>query len=112
MQTNLDVILHFFQAWGLWKDKTPLDLLDPALAESGNSIEVLRCMIIGLLCIQVDPRDRPTMMDVVLMLGMDIESLPDPKEPAFVSKTRLHSLPSSSSKPEINQLTITDLEGR
>ncbi|KVE25419.1 hypothetical protein Ccrd_023950 [Cynara cardunculus var. scolymus] len=41
-------------------------------------------MIIGLLCIQEDPPDRPTMMDVVLMLGMDIESLPDPKEPAFV----------------------------
>ncbi|KAI3728809.1 hypothetical protein L6452_17453 [Arctium lappa] len=99
-------------AWGLWKDKTPLDLLDPALAESCNSIEVLRCMIIGLLCIQEDPRDRPTMMDVVLMLGMDIESLPDPKEPAFISKTHLHSLPSSSSKSEINQLTITDLEGR
>ncbi|KAI3824731.1 hypothetical protein L1987_06202 [Smallanthus sonchifolius] len=95
-------------AWGLWKEKKPLDLLDPALAESCNSIEVLRCMIVGLLCVQEDPQDRPTMTNVLLMLGMDIENLPDPKEPAFVSKTSVHS----SSESEINQLTITEQEGR
>ncbi|XP_076918767.1 G-type lectin S-receptor-like serine/threonine-protein kinase At4g03230 [Bidens hawaiensis] len=99
-------------AWSLWKDKKPLDLLDTILAESCNSIEVLRCMIIGLLCVQEDPHDRPTMTGVLGMLGMDIESLPDPKEPAFVSKTRAQSLPSYVSESEINQLTITDVEGR
>ncbi|XP_071718616.1 G-type lectin S-receptor-like serine/threonine-protein kinase At4g03230 [Rutidosis leptorrhynchoides] len=99
-------------AWGLWKDNTPLNLLDLALAESCNSIEVLRCIVIGLLCIQEDPRDRPTMLNVVLMLGMDNESLPDPKEPAFVSKARYTSLMTSSSTSEINQLTITEEQGR
>ncbi|XP_023742013.1 G-type lectin S-receptor-like serine/threonine-protein kinase At4g03230 [Lactuca sativa] len=99
-------------AWGLWKAKRPLELVDLALVESCNSIEVLRCMIVGLLCIQEDPGDRPTMVNVVLMLGMDIESLPDPKEPAFVSKKSINRLPSSSSKSEINQLTITQEEGR
>ncbi|XP_076948708.1 G-type lectin S-receptor-like serine/threonine-protein kinase At4g03230 [Bidens hawaiensis] len=98
-------------AWGLWKDKKPLDLLDPALAESCNSIEVLRCMIIGLLCVQEDPQDGPTMTNVLLMLGMDIESFPDPKEPAFISKARAHNSPSHMTESEINQLTITD-EGR
>ncbi|KAI3698781.1 hypothetical protein L2E82_42604 [Cichorium intybus] len=99
-------------AWGLWKAKKSLDLVDATLVESCNSIEVLRCMIIGLLCIQEDPRDRPTMVNVVLMLGMDIDSLPDPKEPAFVSKRSISRLPSSSSKSEINELTITQEEGR
>ncbi|CAH1414472.1 unnamed protein product [Lactuca virosa] len=99
-------------AWGLWKAKRPLELVDLALVESCNSIEVLRCMIVGLLCIQEDPGDRPTMVNVVLMLGMDIESLPDPREPTFVSKKSIDRLPSSSSKSEINQLTITQEEGR
>ncbi|KAF5764530.1 putative protein kinase RLK-Pelle-DLSV family [Helianthus annuus] len=98
-------------AWSLWREQKPLDLLDPALAESCNSIEVLRCTIIGLLCVQEDPQDRPTMTGVLGMLGMDIESLPDPKEPAFVSKTRVRSLPSYVSESEINQLTITEVEG-
>ncbi|CAI9275602.1 unnamed protein product [Lactuca saligna] len=99
-------------AWGLWKSKKPLELVDLALVETCSSIEVLRCIIVGLLCIQEDPKDRPTMVNVVLMLGMDIESLPDPKEPAFVSKRSIDRLPSSSSKSEINQLTITQEEGR
>ncbi|KAM0054893.1 putative protein kinase RLK-Pelle-DLSV family [Helianthus debilis subsp. tardiflorus] len=99
-------------AWSLWREQKPLELLDPALAESCNSIEVLRCTIIGLLCVQEDPQDRPTMTGVLGMLGMDIESLPDPKEPAFVSKTRVRSLPSYVSESEINQLTITEVEGR
>ncbi|KAJ0693188.1 putative protein kinase RLK-Pelle-DLSV family [Helianthus annuus] len=99
-------------AWGLWKEKKPLDLLDSALAESCNSIEVLRCLIIGLLCVQEDPEDRPTMTNVLLMMGMDIESLPDPKEPAFVSKARSHSSPSYVNESEINQLTVTQQEGR
>ncbi|CAI9275601.1 unnamed protein product [Lactuca saligna] len=99
-------------AWGLWKSKRPLELVDLALVETCNSIEVLRCMIVGLLCIQEDPKDRPTMVNVVLMLGMDIESLPNPKEPAFVSKRSIDRLPLTSSKSEINQLTITQEEGR
>ncbi|KAI3502250.1 hypothetical protein L1887_30282 [Cichorium endivia] len=99
-------------AWDLWKAKTPLDLVDLALAGSCNSIEVLRCMIVGLLCVQEDPGDRPTMVNVVLMLGMDIESLPDPKEPAFVSRRRISRLPSSPGKSEITPLTISEEEGR
>ena len=96
----------------MWKDKKPVDLLDPSLAESCNSIEVIRCMIVGLLCIQEDPQDRPSMTDTVLMLGTDIESLPDPKEPAFISKKRIHSSPSYVTESEIQQLTITEVEGR
>ncbi|KAK9048351.1 hypothetical protein SSX86_032686 [Deinandra increscens subsp. villosa] len=100
-------------AWGLWKAKKPLDLLDPTLVESSNSIEVSRCMIIGgLLCVQEDPQDRPTMKGVLGMLGMDIESLPDPKEPAFISKKHVHSSPSYVSESDMNQLTITEEAGR
>ncbi|KAL8228847.1 hypothetical protein R6Q57_013747 [Mikania cordata] len=93
-------------AWGLWKENRPLNLLDTALAESCNSIEVLRCLIVGMLCVQEDPQDRPTMTGVLAMLGMDIESLPDPKEPAFVSKKRVHSSPSYATQSEINEVIL------
>nr|KAJ0214932.1 hypothetical protein LSAT_V11C300118640 [Lactuca sativa] len=54
-------------------------------------------MTVGLLCVQEDPGDRPTMVNVVLMLGIDIESFPDPKEPTFVvSRRRIRSLPPSA----------------
>lgn len=70
-------------------------------------------MTVGLLCVQEDPGDRPTMVNVVLMLGIDIESFPDPKEPTFVvSRRRIRSLPPSAGKLEINHLTITQEEGR
>ncbi|KAL8228846.1 hypothetical protein R6Q57_013746 [Mikania cordata] len=69
-------------------------------------------ILIGLLCVQEDPQDRRTMTSVLAMLGMDIESLPDPKDPAFVSKKRVRSSTSYANESEINQLTITQSEGR
>ncbi|CAI9275606.1 unnamed protein product [Lactuca saligna] len=65
------------------------------------------------LCVQEDLVDRPTMVNVVLMLGMDIGSLPDPKEPTFVvSRRRIRRLPLSAGKSKITQLTIIREEGR
>ncbi|KAI3780774.1 hypothetical protein L2E82_10764 [Cichorium intybus] len=71
-------------AWHLWKEGSPLDLMDKVLTESYNSDEVLKCVIIGLLCVQEDPDDRPTMSNVVAMLTSDIATLPEPKQPAFL----------------------------
>ena len=43
----------------------------------------MRCIHIGLLCVQEDPNDRPTMASVVLMLSSASITLPVPSEPAF-----------------------------
>ncbi|OMO99886.1 S-locus glycoprotein [Corchorus olitorius] len=92
-----------------------LDLLDQTLRESCNANEVLKCLNVGLLCVQEDPGDRPTMSQVVFMLGSEIASLPGPKQPAFVVRRCPSSRASSSSKPETfsqNELTVTLEYGR
>ncbi|KAK8471858.1 hypothetical protein PHAVU_002G049500 [Phaseolus vulgaris] len=70
-------------AWLLWKDGTPLELMDPILRESYNQNEIIRSIHIGLLCVQEDPEDRPTMATIVLMLDSNTVTLPTPKRPAF-----------------------------
>ncbi|KAI3736241.1 hypothetical protein L6452_15779 [Arctium lappa] len=103
-------------AWSLWKEDRPFELMDQKLVESSNSSEVLKCIIVGLLCVQEDPGDRPTMTNVVLMLAGDIASLPTPKQPAFVARKTMSSSSSSSYKPDQtqtnNSLTVTLQEGR
>nr|CAD1823452.1 unnamed protein product [Ananas comosus var. bracteatus] len=49
-----------------------------------RSQDVLRCIHIGLLCVQEDPSDRPSMASVVLMLSSHSVTLPAPSTPAFV----------------------------
>ena len=44
---------------------------------------MMRCIHIGLLCVQEDLNDRPTMASVVLMLSSATLTLPVPSEPAF-----------------------------
>nr|XP_043626010.1 G-type lectin S-receptor-like serine/threonine-protein kinase At4g03230 [Erigeron canadensis] len=103
-------------AWNLWKENMPFELMDQRILESCNSREVLKCIIVGLLCVQEDPGDRPTMTNVVLMLASDIASLPDPKQPAFITRKTMSSSSSSSYKPDQTQtrntLTVTLQEGR
>ncbi|KAI9123778.1 hypothetical protein K1719_005078 [Acacia pycnantha] len=70
-------------AWKLWKDGEPLKLLDPTIRESYTSNEVMRCIHIGLLCVQKDPADRPSMASIVLMLDRYSVTLPTPSQPAF-----------------------------
>ncbi|XP_054779058.1 cysteine-rich receptor-like protein kinase 10 [Prosopis cineraria] len=70
-------------AWKLWKDGEPLGLLDPIIRESCTPNEVMRCVHIGLLCVQEDPAERPTMASIVLMLDSYSVTLPTPSQPAF-----------------------------
>ncbi|XWS68546.1 hypothetical protein CRYUN_Cryun04dG0099400 [Craigia yunnanensis] len=102
-------------AWHLWKADKALDLLDRTQHESCKANELLKSLNVGLLCVQEDPSDRPTMSQVVFMLGSETASLPAPKQPAFVVRRCPSSRASSSSKPETfsqNELTVTLEYGR
>ncbi|XVE49801.1 hypothetical protein DITRI_Ditri01bG0111000 [Diplodiscus trichospermus] len=103
-------------AWRLWKDGRALDIADPALRQACNRNEFVRCVNVGLLCVQEDPSDRPTMSDVLFMLGSETASLPIPKQPAYVVRRSLSgsvSSSSSTSKQQWNtELTTTLEEGR
>ncbi|XP_015574231.2 cysteine-rich receptor-like protein kinase 10 [Ricinus communis] len=74
--------------WKHWRDGTPIDVLDPVLKDSYSRNEVLRCIQIGLLCVQEDPTDRPTMATVALMLNSFSVTLPVPQRPAFFLHSR------------------------
>uniref|UniRef100_A0A2C9VLS2 Receptor-like serine/threonine-protein kinase n=1 Tax=Manihot esculenta TaxID=3983 RepID=A0A2C9VLS2_MANES len=71
------------QIWHSWRENKPLEIVDSSLKESYPSLEVLRCIQIGLLCVQEDVRERPLMSAVVLMLSSEL-ALPSPKQPAFI----------------------------
>ncbi|KAL0001793.1 hypothetical protein SO802_015574 [Lithocarpus litseifolius] len=100
-------------AWKLWKEGKALDLMDQTIHETCNANEFLRCVNVGLLCVQEDPSDRPTMLNVVFMLGSETATLPTPKQPSYVVRRSLSSATSSTYKPEsLNELTSTIEEGR
>lgn len=101
----------------MWKEDRPLDLMDRVLLESYNSDEVLKCIIVGLLCVQEDPDDRPNMSTVVTMLTSDIATLPEPKQPAFLVRKLPSSYDSCSSsyqgQTQTNvEVTISTVQGR
>ena len=96
----------------MWKENKALELIDTTLSETCKSYEFLRCVTVGLLCVQDDPNDRPNMSNVVFMLGTETESLPSPKQPSFVVKRPLSSGASSSEPSSNNGLTNTLYQGR
>ncbi|XP_024030957.1 G-type lectin S-receptor-like serine/threonine-protein kinase At1g11410 isoform X1 [Morus notabilis] len=98
--------------WDLWRDGKALELMDSSLDESYGG-EALRCIIIGLLCVQEFAADRPTMSAVVSMLGND-SALPSPKQPAFVYKKSYTSGDPSTSEGanSIYDVTCTVVEPR
>ncbi|XP_062006996.1 cysteine-rich receptor-like protein kinase 29 isoform X2 [Rosa rugosa] len=69
-------------AWKSWREGTTSNLIDPTLT-NGSRTEIMRCIHIGLLCVQENIADRPTMTSVILMLNSHSLSLPVPSEPAF-----------------------------
>ncbi|KAL3742092.1 hypothetical protein ACJRO7_017556 [Eucalyptus globulus] len=70
--------------WEHWRRGAPLGIVDPIISESISVTEVIRCIHIGLLCIQNDKEARPAMDTIVLMLSSaDSVCLPVPEQPAF-----------------------------
>ncbi|EEF43948.1 ATP binding protein, putative [Ricinus communis] len=76
-------------AWRNWREGTSMNVIDPSL-KSGSSSEMMRCIQIGLLCVQENVADRPTMATVVLMLNSYSLTLPVPLRPAFFMHTGIH----------------------
>ncbi|XP_010427120.1 PREDICTED: cysteine-rich receptor-like protein kinase 10 [Camelina sativa] len=81
-QTDGDSDLASY-SWRIWKEGVAEELADPAIRESCEKDEVIRCIHIGLLCVQEDPADRPTMGTIVMMLCSRTMSLPIPHQPGY-----------------------------
>nr|XP_023894964.1 cysteine-rich receptor-like protein kinase 10 isoform X2 [Quercus suber] len=123
---NIEDLLSY--AWKNWKQGIVSNLVDPTLKASSTT-EIMRCIHIGLLCVQENVVDRPTMASVVLMLNSVSITLPIPSKPAFFmnSGTELNiclqgehdsrvtesdQSKGSSVQASINEVSITELSPR
>ncbi|XP_061996296.1 cysteine-rich receptor-like protein kinase 44 [Rosa rugosa] len=114
---NVEDLLSY--AWKNWRADTASNIIEPILS-SGSRTEMMRCINIGLLCVQQNIADRPTMTSVILMLTGNSLSLPVPSQPAFFmgasdfSKVvELDQAQSSSSvQKSVNEASITELSPR
>ncbi|KAG1347387.1 receptor-like serine/threonine-protein kinase SD1-8 [Cocos nucifera] len=90
-------------AWRLWTEGRCLEILDEAVGCANPESKILRCIQVALLCVQEGSEGRPTMAEVVLMLGTESALLPQPQRPGFYIATPLMERNSSSS----NEITVT-----
>jgi hypothetical protein len=93
--------------WRLWGENKVFDLMDPTLHEGCNADQFVKCVHIGLLCVQDDPKDRPTTSNVVTMLDSETGTLPTPKQPAYVPTPKQPSYVSSLSS-KVSSFRIAD----
>ena len=90
--------------------------MDPVLEEETVPRHILlRYINVGLLCVQEGADNRPSMSDIVSMLGNESVCLPSPKQPAF-SNLRSGVEPHiAQNMPEIcslNGVTLSIMEAR
>ncbi|KAK3023724.1 hypothetical protein RJ639_042734 [Escallonia herrerae] len=100
--------------WDLWREGKALEVADPSLGKSYQVHKVLRCIHIGLLCVQELANDRPSMSEVAFMLCHET-TLPSPKQPAFIFKTAnagTNSSPACVGEVSVFDTTITMVEAR
>nr|POE78572.1 cysteine-rich receptor-like protein kinase 29 [Quercus suber] len=97
-----DLLTH---AWTNWRNMTASNIIDPTLGV-GSTTEIIRCIHIGLLCVQENAANRPTMASVVLMLDSNSITLSVPSRPAFFIHRNVE--PDSQSDQSILLASIND----
>ena len=103
------------QAYDLWIDDRGTEFIDPSLDDSSSPCKIMRCMQIALLCVQENPDDRPSMLEVFTMLKNGSMAATTPKKPAFSVKADKNTGSTSASQQEIysfNDPQISQLEPR
>ncbi|KAL0403045.1 UNVERIFIED_CONTAM: G-type lectin S-receptor-like serine/threonine-protein kinase [Sesamum radiatum] len=104
--------------WKLWNEDNIEETIDVRIWSGSHRAEVVRCIHIGLLCVQELPKDRPSISAVVGMLSSDMVELPKPKQPAFVlTSSRTDTSNSSSQQSQksscsLNNVTVSVFNGR
>uniref|UniRef100_A0A5B7BUW1 Receptor-like serine/threonine-protein kinase n=1 Tax=Davidia involucrata TaxID=16924 RepID=A0A5B7BUW1_DAVIN len=108
---DLNLLGH---AWKLCTEGKAFELIDELMEDSFPMSEVLKCIQVGLLCVQQHPEDRPTMSSVLLMLDSETAMLPQPKRPGFYTNRSPDEtqLPPDGTQCTINKMTLTLLLGR
>ncbi|XP_016560037.2 G-type lectin S-receptor-like serine/threonine-protein kinase B120 isoform X1 [Capsicum annuum] len=92
------------RAWELWNDGKAFELVDSSIVDSCSSEEALRCILVGLLCLQLNAADRPTMSTILYMLRIEA-TVPSPKQPFITPNS--DSIITEITSSSINEVTIT-----
>ncbi|XP_049412465.1 G-type lectin S-receptor-like serine/threonine-protein kinase At1g61550 isoform X1 [Solanum stenotomum] len=108
---NLNLLEYAFE---MWKDCKDMEFMDQSLDDTTHSCKLLKCMQIALLCVQKNPLDRPTMLEISSMFK-NIENLVmnSPKRPAFSTRQdedQVGNIPNG--ELDIDNATITQLVAR
>uniref|UniRef100_A0A1J3DXH5 Receptor-like serine/threonine-protein kinase n=1 Tax=Noccaea caerulescens TaxID=107243 RepID=A0A1J3DXH5_NOCCA len=107
--------------WALREKCEATKIIDTLMdAETYEESQVMKCVHIGLLCVQESASDRPDMSSVVFMLGNNAIDLPSPKRPAFTVGRKKNvknggssgSCPSGETVSSFNDVTLTNVQGR
>ncbi|KAG2685204.1 hypothetical protein I3760_10G113400 [Carya illinoinensis] len=102
-------------AWKMWETDNIAVLIDPVISEPCFKMEILRCIHVGLLCVQDFAKDRPSVHVAISMLKSEIIELPRPKQPVF---TTIQVAPETECSNRIriagsvDNVTITTVYGR
>ena len=101
-----------FQAYELWNQGKTTELMDETLDDTSSACKLTRCLHIALLCVQENPMDRPSMLDVFSMLKTETLDMMIPQKPTFLKQNKSaginlegHSVSTSS----INDITVSDI---
>ncbi|XP_021846121.2 cysteine-rich receptor-like protein kinase 25 isoform X2 [Spinacia oleracea] len=107
-------VSSYKKAWNLWKDNGPLDLVDPRIKGNFSDVQMVRCIHIGLLCIQEDANKRPTMATIVSVLNGHQVALPEPEPPLSGPSSNFHKNFGICSSSEFNSNidNITEVQPR
>ncbi|PKI34491.1 hypothetical protein CRG98_045113 [Punica granatum] len=99
-------------AWQTWNVGKALQLMNSLLHGSCPTVEFIRCVHVGLLCVQEDMLDRPTVSAALVMLKKDAVILP--QIPAFSTCQFNGNFVSSDAggSATINGLTISNVMPR
>ncbi|XP_028786256.1 uncharacterized protein LOC114742162 [Neltuma alba] len=117
---NMENVEHLPSlAWKSWRKGIASNIIDPTLKD-GSRNEIMRCLQIGLLCVQEKAADRPTLASLVLMLSSHSFSLQEPMKPAFFmndislsgGQSGDYRYSKSSKSLSVNEASITDIYPR
>ncbi|XP_042028472.1 putative receptor-like protein kinase At4g00960 [Salvia splendens] len=85
------------KTWKNWREGTTTSMVDPTLMNGAGSMhDMMRCIHMGLLCVQENPAKRPTLATVALMLSSSAMTLPVPAEPMFYMASRYGPMDSTN----------------
>ena len=88
------------QVWRNWREGTASSIVDPIITDSSRN-EIMRCIHIGILCVQENVADRPNMASVAIMLNSYSVTLPVPSQPAlFINDRNLSEIQSGEHNSE------------